>query len=287
MKYIEYIERRQHGSFDFPFAFYDVDPYHSRYNMQLHWHKEFELLYVVSGSLLLSIDNAHYTLSAGDTAVINGGSLHGGIPEDCHYQCLVFDLEFFIKNHCFFAKTFQDVLLQEKKIFPFFPSSHSFVKYQCQALMEANLQKLPGYQLSSIGFICSLLGYFLQHQYLVDTSSRTLKNKKKIKQFKTVLSFISEHYTEKLTLEQLAASIPMNKNYFCRFFQELTGYSPMEYVNYYRIESACEQLTVTDKSITEVALDCGFSDTSYFIKIFRKYKKITPAAYCQLTSPKE
>lgn len=101
--------------------------------------------------------------------------------------------------------------------------------------------------------------------------------------FKIVLSFISDHYMEKLTLEQMAASLSMNKNYFCRFFQELTGSTPMEYVNYYRIESACEQLTGTDKPITEVAFDCGFSDVSYFIKVFRKYKDKTPSQYCQET----
>lgn len=281
MKYIEFIERRQHGSFEFPFAFYDVNKFHSRYNMQLHWHKEFEIIHVVSGRFFLSIDDIHYTLSEGDTAVISGGSLHGGTPEECHYQCLVFDLEFFIKNHCFCAESLQAVLLHEQNITPFFPGSNIFVKSCCEELMEINMKQAPGWQLSSIGSMCSLLGYFLRQKCFISTSSFPLKNKKKIKQFKTVLSFISDHYTEKLTLEQLAASIPMNKNYFCHFFQELTGYTPMEYVNYYRIESACEQLATTDKSITEIAMDCGFSDTSYFIKIFRKYKNVTPAKYYQ------
>ncbi|HIX28924.1 MAG TPA: cupin domain-containing protein, partial [Candidatus Blautia stercoravium] len=203
MKYIELIERRQHGSFDFPFAFYDVNHSHSRYNMQLHWHKEFEILHVISGKFFLSIDNTHYTLSEGDTAIISGGSLHGGMPAECNYQCLVFDLEFFIKNHCFGADELQTILLHEQNMKPFFPSADDFVKCCCENLMSAIQKRDPGWQLSSIGFMCSLLGYILQQKYLVSTSSFTLKNKKKIKQFKTVLSFISEHYTEKLTLAQL------------------------------------------------------------------------------------
>lgn len=279
MKYIELIERRQHGSFDFPFAFYDITSAHSRYNMQLHWHKEFEILHVISGNFYLSLDNLHYTLSEGDTAVISGGSLHGGRPENCHYQCLVFDLEFFVKNHCFCADELRAVLLHEQTITPYFSSGDSFVMRCCEGLFSAIQTKASGWQLSFIGSMCSLLGYFLQQNCFINTSSFALKNKKKIKQFKTVLSFISEHYTEKLTLAQLAGSIPMNKNYFCHFFQELTGCTPMEYVNYYRIESACEQLAATDKSITEIAMDCGFSDTSYFIKIFRSYKAQTPRQY--------
>lgn len=114
MKDIQYIEHQQHGSIDFPFAFYDVREHHPRYHMPLHWHREFELLHIVSGSLHLSIDEIRHTLSAGDTVLIAGGSLHGGTPENCHYQCVVFDLDFLsgtavsVPENCrqfFFKKT--------------------------------------------------------------------------------------------------------------------------------------------------------------------------------------
>ena len=59
----------------------------------------------------------------------------------------------------------------------------------------------------------------------------------------------------------------------------MTNKTPIEYLNYYRIESACEQLLTTDYSITEVALNSGFNDASYFIKIFKKHRGITPKQY--------
>ena len=55
--------------------------------------------------------------------------------------------------------------------------------------------------------------------------------------------------------------------------------TPVDYLNYYRIERACHILTTTELPVTEVAYRCGFNDSSYFVKTFRKYMGITPRAY--------
>lgn len=64
-----------------------------------------------------------------------------------------------------------------------------------------------------------------------------------------------------------------------RLFKETIGKTPIEYLNAYRINVACEQIKYLDKQITEVALDCGFTDLSYFTKVFKKYMGITPSEY--------
>ena len=71
----------------------------------------------------------------------------------------------------------------------------------------------------------------------------------------------------------------MNPKYFCRYFRSMTERTPIDYLNYYRIECACEMLSTKDISIKEVALSCGFNDESYFIKTFHKYKGITPKQF--------
>ena len=71
----------------------------------------------------------------------------------------------------------------------------------------------------------------------------------------------------------------MTPKYFCRFFLEMTHRTPIDYLNYQRIEHACYQLVTTDASITDIAYSCGFNDLSYFIKTFKKYKGITPGKY--------
>ena len=64
-----------------------------------------------------------------------------------------------------------------------------------------------------------------------------------------------------------------------RFFKELVGKTPIDYLNFYRIERACEMLISGEKNITETAFECGFNDISYFIKTFKKYKGIPPKQY--------
>ena len=82
-----------------------------------------------------------------------------------------------------------------------------------------------------------------------------------------------------LTLGNLAEAADMSPKYFCRFFTEMTGKTPIEYLNYYRIECAAEQLLYTDDLVTDIALNCGYNDLSYFVKTFKKYKAQTPKQF--------
>ena len=71
----------------------------------------------------------------------------------------------------------------------------------------------------------------------------------------------------------------MNAKYFCRYFREMTHRTPIDYLNYYRIEQACFQLATSNSAVADIGMSCGFNDVSYFIKTFRKYKGMTPKKY--------
>ena len=94
-----------------------------------------------------------------------------------------------------------------------------------------------------------------------------------------VLDWIERNYAEHITLGKLAEVAGSNEKYFCRFFKEYTGNSPVEYLNRLRVERVCLAMAAGDQSITEAALDCGFNDISYFCKIFKRYKGVTPREY--------
>lgn len=281
MKYLEYKEQRKHGTFDFPFAFYPVGPQHPHYNMQYHWHTEQEILRVVSGSLTLTLNDQQFVLSPGDIACIPGGSLHSGIPHNCFYECLVFDLDYFLKQNNPCTPQLLEISTQEKIIQIYFPSDDSEITQIINPMFEAMASRKPGYQLIVPGCLSAFLGKVICQKLYAASGDTSPGNKKRLKQLKAVLSFISTHYHEDLTLGDLAACAHMNRNYFCRYFQEFTHQSPINYLNYYRTEAACEQLTFSDRSITEIALDCGFKDPSYFVKVFRKFKGVTPSQYLQ------
>ena len=88
MQYINYRENRRRGTAEFPLEYYHVTASHPQYVMSFHWHVEFELIRILSGSLTVTIDEIEFLAEAGDSIFIPAGSIHSGIPDDCVYVCL-------------------------------------------------------------------------------------------------------------------------------------------------------------------------------------------------------
>lgn len=86
-------------------------------------------------------------------------------------------------------------------------------------------------------------------------------------------------YRGRLTLDGLAARVGYSKFDLCRKFKEATGRTIVDYINYVRLYHAKRMLGKPDLSITEIALECGFSGAPYFTKVFRKYNGCSPGAY--------
>ena len=97
-----------------------------------------------------------------------------------------------------------------------------------------------------------------------------------------MLEYIDANYASAISLADLSRLAGMSPKYFCRYFRAAIHRTPMDYLNYYRIERACHILTSSELPITEVGYQCGFNDSSYFVKTFRKYMGITPKAYSRL-----
>ena len=98
MKKLELKEQRRHGAPDFPMQYYHIDAEHPRYEMNLHWHGEFELVRVLQGELRLYLNNVEYVMTVGEIAFIGSGVLHRAEPFDCVYECVVFDLNILAKS---------------------------------------------------------------------------------------------------------------------------------------------------------------------------------------------
>ena len=90
-------------------------------------------------------------------------------------------------------------------------------------------------------------------------------------------TFIEEHIDDfDLSVEQLAAALHLSHSQFGRKLDALTGFSPNRFIRFIRLKKAKELLQDEDMSITAVAYDCGFSDPSYFTRVFKKEFGKTP-----------
>lgn len=276
MNYSSLHEDKKRGKFDFPIELYYVDSSYPRYQMPLHWHLEYELILVLSGKFHLSIDGKQYLLEAGDSAWISDGAIHGGEPENCVYECVVFDL----------AALLRDTPLCTKSAKEFLTHSSSYTGKLEKGSINAQLadkifetleKEQSGYEWSTIGLLWQLMGNILK--IYSNISSDYNQSRQQITKLKAVLAYIRDNYESQINLEELADIAGMSPRYFCRAFSSMTGKTPIAYLNYYRIECAGELLKLTDKTVTEIAISCGFNDMSYFSKQFKRYKCITPSQY--------
>lgn len=97
--------------------------------------------------------------------------------------------------------------------------------------------------------------------------------------FHRVYQFLIQRYQENMTLAEVAEVAGMSITSFCRYFKGMTGKTFVEVLLEFRVQHACQQLRISQKSIQEITYESGFQDVSYFNKAFKKQKGMSPTAY--------
>ncbi|MBU3840109.1 MAG: AraC family transcriptional regulator [Candidatus Ruminococcus intestinipullorum] len=279
MQYINYRENRQRGTIDFPLEYHHVTPSHPQYVMSFHWHVEFELIRIVEGNFTLTIDEEDFFAQKNDILFVPAGSIHSGIPKNCTYDCIVFDMNMLLHKNDSCNQLIRSIIDHKVQIQKCYSGTDTDIHRIALALFDAAATRHNGYQLIIMGTLYQLFGTIFAKNYFNPSPSQEPRNHRRILQLKQALEFMESSYHSQLTLEEIAQSVNMSPKYFCRFFHEMTHRTPIDYLNYYRIERACYQLMTTELSITEIAFNSGFNDLSYFIKTFKKYKGRTPKKY--------
>ena len=93
------------------------------------------------------------------------------------------------------------------------------------------------------------------------------------------ISYIDKHYSEDITLDELAALSGVSAQYFCRVFRTATGMRPVEYINNKRVSEAKQLLVSGNMMISDIALKVGFRDNNYFGIVFRRATGISPREF--------
>lgn len=276
MKYIEYRETKKHGKETFPLQYYYVDKENPQYVMPLHWHGETEIVHVFEGTLVLWLNNERYEMGADDVVFIESGTLHRADPENCRYECLVFDPRFVSgQTNSQLAELISPFCSGDIGLSPQCPAANETAK----KLLACTCEERPYHELETAALVCELIRCFYVEGYVLQRTPQTKNLSHRRAVITILLKKIDDNYAEKITLTELADWSGMNEKYLCRFFKEFTGYTPIEYVNRTRVEHACHEMRFNHMNVTEAAYECGFNEISYFSKCFKKYKGMSPGAY--------
>ncbi len=276
-------ELKKHGNASFPCSVYEYSaPIENKEKIYCHWHKEVELLYIISGNCLLKINHQSYFVQAGDFVFIPVNQVHMAIGDQEHafqFIALVF--------HPDFISSFGNDYIQQTVIDPMV-----HWKYETSPVMKhdaflADIMHhiLSVWQKHEVGYALDIktqVFLVLNHIYAKVSQENMVQISAvdyKVTEIKKMISFIQKNYMKNLTLASTASFFSISKGHLCRFFKEMTGMSFVEYVNYYRINESCELLKKTNYSISVISEMTGFHTVSYFNRTFQKYMHKTPKEY--------
>lgn len=278
MHYLNYHEQIQHRTGDFPLAYYPVDEDYPRYRMPMHWHKESEIIRINRGRMCFYLDDVEIIAETGDLLTIGGGVIHGGEPDGCEYECIVYDPQALTPaiESCrvpLRSLLRSNVFLKNGQI----ESSPGF--REAVNHLFATAADFDGRSFEMLSAVFAFLHCQLENMGTAQVRTVSERTWQKAEQLKPALEYIEQHYGQHISLDTLAKLTGFSPKYFCRYFRTIVHRSPIDYLNYYRIECAAHFLASADMNVAEVAVHCGFSDSSAFIKQFRKYKGTTPRQY--------
>lgn len=244
-----------------------------------HWHVEYELIRVLAGKLLLRVDEREFLLSAGESILLRGGDLHSGEPDNCVYECAVFSISPLTQlAGC--REQLAPLLGKNARISRVYTREEDDICRAVDDFFEVISRKKSGYKLAAVAGLYRIFSIMIERELYQNAPREKQEIESRyISSFKNVLTWLEEHYSENITLDEMADVAGFSPKYFCRLFSKMTGRSPIDYLNCYRIDRASEMLLGTEKSIIDIAAECGFYDLSYFVKVFKKYKGLPPGQY--------
>ena len=228
MKYIDYIERKQQGSFSFPIGFYHMTPLSPRYLMPYHQHTHYEIIRIVSGSFQLQLENENHLYHEGDVLFIPGGTLHGGTPYDCVYDCVVFDMQILMKDNHTCSKFVRDILMHKISIPTHLSEKCDDILPLVTTLCNALASKESGFEFMVQGYLYHFLGIII-NKGIYEKEEINRVSAERITSIKNVLAYITENYQHRISLETLSKIAGMNPKYFCRYFRSITNRTPIDY----------------------------------------------------------
>ena len=234
-----------------------------------NWHENVELLYITKGNGVIRINDHSITVREGDIVVVNQNRIHSIIAMgDLHYFCVIVDRSFCLANHFDTNKILFDEYLRDARVAEMIEEIVD--EYKARDKNAYSVQAIRATVLRVMTVLCR------EYSRPDDESFQDTHLLSCIKQ---AIGCINSESHRDISLDEIADFVGLSKYYFAREFKNITGYTFVSYLNIVRCEKAKALLTQTYKSIGSISTECGFTDQSYFTRVFKKYVGVLPAEF--------
>lgn len=309
--YFELKENRPHGTPENPFSQYHISDVKRAFQIPVHWHDELEIIYVKHGKLHVTISGENYIGNPKEAFVVSPGSLHfmGSPTGDVDYYTFLFPVEYI---------SFQTDDIMEKTIlsplrhgrFMIKPQINDMAEDICERLIEINtnisylkkktsestegrksrenhkynqsddiaVSNINAENINAQFEIKITLIKFIQKMWQNGLILENAANGTNTTE-KEMITYIRQNYTREISLQEFGMQFHLSEKYISRYFKEHFHITLSQYINHLRLEHARQLLQESTVPVTEVALQSGYQNVSYFIRCFKKMYGVSPLKY--------
>lgn len=232
----------------------------------VNWHQSLELIYVEEGEIEVITNDVPVRCASGDLAVINSSYLHDIIPRtECGYYCIIVNIDFLGNFGIKIDEIEFDRLVRSPR-----------ARELCLHIRELCDSESENYGLVVKADILTLVSeLFVNHSRPRDEHGKVGAGR--LDGARDVIKYLQGHFSERLSLDDIADAVGYNKYYVSHVFKSVTGVTVMTYLNMLRAHHARELLKSRKHTVGEVCRMCGFENLSYFSKTYKKYVGILPS----------
>lgn len=273
---------------EFPFCHYFWTEREREFQVQLHWHKDLEILVLEKGRFVLNSANKPQVVKGPAVVLVPAWCIHGMlVPPDGRAQIFTFDADMLALksgderlDECLKllqSPDLNELILRKGDVqFTTIFSAASALALRCREvhsptavdrlIVKAELIKLLAW--------CSQSPYF---------NAKDLKQSEAVKaqqeRLKSLLSYVAEHFAYPIGIEDAVRACGLSKSYFSEYFTRTVGMSFSDYLLRLRLKHASQYLSNSNMPIEQAALKSGFENKSYFHKCFKQLFGCTPLQY--------
>jgi AraC-like DNA-binding protein len=246
-------------------------------NYPIHWHNAIEIIYVVKGKVNVSINSGNYELEENELEIINVDEAHRIYSKDSSNRVLIFHIDpyFFekyysdIENMFFYTNTSEEGAQESEE----YDELRTFLSIVLCELVQQGEDYDEEIEDTLVKLLYHLINNF---HYLMHEQEELRDNEEQLERYHRIAKYIFNNYNNNITLQDIAEKEFLSTHYLSHEIKYATGSSFTELINLTRVDEAVKLLLDSDKTISEISEEVGFSHTRYFNKNFKDYYKTTP-----------
>lgn len=245
-----------------------------------HWQDSIEILYVLRGTIDLGVESETYTLEEREIEIVNANEVYRMESKDPDNLVLILNIDpnFFeryyddAKETFFYTNSSEDHAQEEEKYY--------ILRRFISILLYETISKIDDYEDAIEEELLQMMYHLLNNFHYLFYDEESLKDDEfQLERYHRIVKYLSNNYMNKVSLQDIADKEFLSSQYLSFKIKDVFGHGFNEYLNQIRVEESTKLLLDTDKNISEISEEVGFSHVRYYNKHFKIHYNISPMQY--------